>query len=353
MSANDIAIVGYAQSPSWERAELTEVQFLFPVIADAIAMANIDRRDIGFTCAGSCDYLSGQTFAFVSNLEAVGAWPPISESHVEMDGAWAMFEAWIALQHGDIDIALAFGSGKSSPGDPAQIYPLQMDPYTLTPLGADPTSLAALQARALLDSGRITEREMAEVAARNRRDAVGNPYAQVSGEVDVDALLATPYVTAPMREHDLPPFSDGACAVIMATADKAREICENPVWIRGIDHRIEVHQPGMRDLRESPSTAVAGRGAGVGDGPVDLAELSVAYTHQERILTDALGLGAGVKINPSGGPLTANPMMATGLSRIAEAARAIQRGDAKRAVAHATSGQPLQQNLVCVLEGDQ
>ena len=103
--SNDIAIVGYAQSPSWERAELTEVQFLFPVIADAIAMAGIDRRDIGFTCAGSCDYLSGQTFAFVSNLEAVGAWPPISESHVEMDGAWAMYEAWVALQHGDIDVA--------------------------------------------------------------------------------------------------------------------------------------------------------------------------------------------------------------------------------------------------------
>jgi acetyl-CoA acetyltransferase len=59
-----------------------------------------------------------------------------------------------------------------------------------------------------------------------------------------------------------------------------------------------------------------------------------------------------VKVNPSGGPLTANPMMATGLSRIAEAARAIQRGDGKRAVAHATSGQPLQQNLVCVLEGE-
>src|SRR5262249_50939920 len=97
----DIAIVGYAQSPSWREAELTEPQFLFPVIADAISMANIDRRDIGFTCAGSCDYLSGQTFAFVMNLEAVGAWPPISESHVEMDGAWAMYEAWVRLQHGD------------------------------------------------------------------------------------------------------------------------------------------------------------------------------------------------------------------------------------------------------------
>ena len=121
----DIAIVGYAQSPSWRRAELTEPQFLFPVISEAIQRAGIERREIGFTCAGSCDYLSGQTFAFVSNLEAVGAWPPISESHVEMDGAWALYEAWVRLQHGDIDLALAFGSGKSSPGRPDEIYPLQ------------------------------------------------------------------------------------------------------------------------------------------------------------------------------------------------------------------------------------
>ena len=39
MASQDIAIVGYAQSPSWREAELTEMQFLFPVIADAIAMA--------------------------------------------------------------------------------------------------------------------------------------------------------------------------------------------------------------------------------------------------------------------------------------------------------------------------
>jgi acetyl-CoA acetyltransferase len=347
----DIAIVGFAQSPSWRCAELTEVQFLFPVIADAIEMAGIDRREIGFTCAGSCDYLSGQTFAFVSNLEAVGAWPPISESHVEMDGAWAMYEAWVRLQHGDIDLALAFGSGKSSPGVPAEIYPLQMDPYTLTPLGADPVSLAALQARAMLDSGRITEREMAEVAARNRRDAMDNPYAQVSGDTDADVLLKEPYFTAPLRKHDLPPISDGASAVIMATADKARELSENPVWIRGIDHRIEVHQPGMRDLRVSPSTEAAGKNAGVGTDPVDVAELSVTFSHQEKILKDALGLGHGVRVNPSGGPLAANPVMAVGLTRVVEAARQIADGNARRAVAHATSGQPLQQNLVCVLEG--
>src|SRR5581483_4444096 len=121
-TVEDIAIIGYAQSPSWREAEQTENQFLYPVISEAVERAKIGRRDIGFTCAGSCDYLSGQTFAFVMNLEAVGAWPPISESHVEMDGAWAMYEAWVRLQEGDIDTALAFGSGKSSPGNPREIY---------------------------------------------------------------------------------------------------------------------------------------------------------------------------------------------------------------------------------------
>ncbi len=347
----DVAIIGYAQSPSWRRAELTEPQFLFPVISEALDTANIARRDIGFTCAGSCDYLSGQTFAFVMNLEAVGAWPPISESHVEMDGAWALYEAWVRLQHGDIDVALAFGSGKSSPGATAEIYPLQLDPYTLTPLGADPVSLAALQARAMLDKGTITEREMAEIAARSRANAAGNPYAQVQGGAEPDALLREPYVTAPLRRHDLPPISDGACAVILATADKAREVSNRPVWIRGFDHRVEAHQPGMRDLTESISTRQAAKHAGVADGPVDVAEVSATFSHQEKLLHEALGLDDQVDVNPSGGPLAANPVMAVGLARIAEAARAVAERGASRAVAHATSGQCLQQNLVCVLEG--
>jgi acetyl-CoA acetyltransferase len=227
-----------------------------------------------------------------------------------------------------------------------------MDPYTLTPLGIDPVSIAALQARAMLDRNLITEREMAETAARSRAAAKGNPYAQVSGDFDVDALLAEPYITAPLRKHDLPPISDGATAVVLATAAKAKEVCERPVWIRGIDHRIEIHQPGMRDLTESPSTRIAGERAGVGEGKVDVAELSASFTHQEKILRNELGLGDDVEINPSGGALAANPVMAVGLSRFAEAARQIAEHGKHRAVAHATSGQALQQNLVCVLEGD-
>ena len=56
-------------------------------------------------------------------------------------------------------------------------------------------------------------------------------------------------------------------------------------------------------------------------------------------------------VNPSGGPLAANPIMATGLVRIAEAARQVRDNGRHRALAHATSGPCLQQNLVCIVEG--
>ena len=136
------------------------------------------------------------------------------------------------------------------------------------------------------------------------------------------------------------------------TGDRVRKVCERPAWIRGIDHRVEPHALGARDLTVSVSTRLAGEKAGVGRGRVDVAELHAPFTHQEWILREALGLGDGVSINPSGGALAAHSMMAAGLVRIGEAARRIHEGEARRAVAHATSGPCLQQNLVCVLEGE-
>jgi acetyl-CoA acetyltransferase len=138
--------------------------------------------------------------------------------------------------------------------------------------------------------------------------------------------------------------------VVLAADDLARKICERPAWISGIDHRIEAHSLGARDLTKSPSTALASERAGVGSSPLDVAELHAPFSYQELILREALGLGEEVEINPSGGALAANPIMAAGLIRIGEAAARVMNGSAKRALGHATSGPCLQQNLVCVLE---
>ena len=96
----------------------------------------------------------------------------------------------------------------------------------------------------------------------------------------------------------------------------------------------------------------AGEAAGVHNGAVDFAELHAPFSHQEIIVREALGLGPDTLTNPSGGALASNPLMVAGLARLGESARRIWAGHGSRAVAHATSGPCLQQNLVCVLEGE-
>lgn len=348
----DVAIVSVAQSDHRRSTpELNEVEMVQPVVQAALDGVGASISDVGFTCSGSSDYLAGQAFSFVMTLDAVGAWPPIVESHVEMDGAWALYEAWLKIRSGHADTALVYGYSKSSPGDLPRVLSRQLDPYYYQPLWPDSVALAGLQARVMLDAGDITEEEMAEIAVRNRRSALANPRSQVQGSADAEELMKAEYISDPLRVHDCPPLSDGACAVVLAADDRARELSERPAWIRGIDHRIDSHNIGARDLGRAASISLAAERAGA-TGHFDVAELHAPFTHQEVIVRRELDLDDDVVVNPSGGPLAANPMMAAGLIRLGEVAQRITAGEADRGVAHATSGQLLQQNLVCVLEGE-
>lgn len=346
--ARDVAVVAFAQTDHRRRTdELSEVEMLMPVLHQVLDATGLKTSDIGFTCSGSSDYLAGRAFSFTMAMDGVGAWPPIAESHVEMDGAWALYEAWVKILTGEADTALVYAYGKSSPGEVRDVLTRQLDPYYLAPLWPDSVALAALQAQALIDAGDTDEVALAGIAARSRSDANANPHAQVRG-----SRAQGDYLVHPLRTGDCPPVGDGAAAVILAAGEVARGLCARPAWIRGMDHRIEAHSLGVRDLTESPSTRLAAERAGAFERPVDTAELHAPFTSQEVVLRKALRLGADVRVNPSGGALAANPVMAAGLVRIGEAAARIHRGASDRALAHATSGPCLQQNLVAVLEGE-
>ncbi len=347
----DVAVVGFAQSPQVRHSEGTTngVEMLVPIFAEVLSGLGLTKGDIGFWCSGSSDYLAGRAFSFISAIDAIGPVPPINESHVEADAAWALYEAWCKLQTGEVDTALIYGFGKSSAGDLRRTLALQLDPYVLAPLYPDSLAVAGLQARLGIDAGKWSERAMAEVAVRSRRDAETNPHAQLTGSKDVDALLAEPYVADPLRRHDCAPITDGASVIVLAADDRARELAERPAWITGIAHAIDSAHLGARDLTTSASTVIAARAAGI-DG-VEVAELYTPFTHQELLLRAELGLGDDVRITPSGGALAGNPMFAGGLVRIGEAAGQILSGNAGRTLAHATGGPALQQNLVCVMEG--
>ncbi|RSD08494.1 thiolase domain-containing protein [Amycolatopsis eburnea] len=333
----DVAIAGFAQAPNVRETEGTTngVEMLVPIFAEVFAQTGLSKQDIGFWCSGSSDYLAGRAFSFIAAVDAIGAFPPIHESHVEMDAAWALYEAWLKIKMGEVETALVYGFGKSSAGQLRRVLALQLDPYVVAPLWPDSVSIAGLQARLGLDAGLWSEKDLAEVAARG------------TGK-DVSELLDAPYLADPLRRHDIAPVTDGAAVIVLSTEERARDIVERPAVIGGIEHRVDSPVLGARDLTRSPSTEAAAKALDL-DG-ADLAELHAPFTHQELILRGALGLGDEVRVNPSGGALAANPMFSAGLARIGEAAARIHRGESRKAVAHATSGPALQQNLVTVLE---
>ena len=346
----DVAVVGHAQrQTSRFDGSPTMVEMLVPIFSELYASTGLAKSDIGFWCSGSSDYLAGRSFSFVQSVDAIGALPPVNESHVEMDAAWALYEAWLKIQTGEVDTALVYGFGKSSAGTLRRTLALQFDPVTMTPLWPDTVSVAGLQARLGLESGAWTEREMAEVVHRSLSDAESNEHAVRKGGSSVEDLLARPMYADPLRKHDCAPVTDGAAAVVLAAGDVARRVQERPAWITSVAHLVDPLHLGSRDLTTSPSAR--GAAARVDLDGVEVAELHAPFSHQELILRREAGLGDDVRINPSGGALASNPMFTAGLNRIGEAARRVWDGSAGKVVGHATSGPALQQNLFCVMEG--
>lgn len=349
----DVAVVGFAQRQMQDYdGSPTCAELLVPILAECYDQTGWTKKDIGFWCSGSSDYLAGRSFSFVSAIDAIGVLPPVNESHVEMDAAWALYEAWLKIQTGEVDTALVFGFGKASAGVLRRTLALQLDPYTMTPLWPDTVSIAALQARLGIDAGLWDEAAMAEVVNRSLTDAEKNEYAVRSGGSSVEDLLARPLFADPLRKHDAAPVTDGAAAIVLAAGDRAREVRDRPAWITGLSHFTDGLHLGTRDLTRSQSTAQAGAGVAGGLDGVEIAELHAPFSHQELIVRRELGLADDVRINPSGGALSGNPMFTGGAIRIGEAARRIWDGTADKALATATSGPALQQNLVCVMSSE-
>src|SRR5690349_470797 len=188
----DVAVVGFAHAPHVRRTDGTTngVEMLMPCFAQIYDELGITKSDIGFWCSGSSDYLAGRAFSFISAIDSIGAVPPINESHVEMDAAWALYEAYIKILTGEVETALVYGFGKSSAGTLRRVLALQTDPYTVAPLWPDSVSIAGLQARLGLDSGAWTAEQMAEVALAAQ--AASPRVDRLESGSSVEDLLAQP-----------------------------------------------------------------------------------------------------------------------------------------------------------------
>ena len=325
-----------------------------PVMAEVFGNIGITKDDVDFICSGSTDYLIGGPFSFVMALDAVGVWPPRSESHVEMDGAWALYEAWVLLQEGEIDAALVYAFGRSSLGN----------------LGGDPGPAA----RPLLPGPAVARPGQpgrpAGPGPHRRRQGPPRRTSPPSPPAAARTPWATPRPRWPTTSRPTPCWRTSTwsrrCAATPCRPSPTarRPSCWPPgtrpsSWSEqpGVDHRLRppdgdplARGPGPhRRRRPRPRPP---RWPGWPTGRSTWPRSTPPSPTRRSSCGGALGLDDSVVINPSGGPLAANPLMSAGLIRIGEAAERIRSGGARRAVAHATSGPCLQQNLVCVLEGE-
>jgi len=377
-----VAIVGYAQSNHQYDMPVPREDMVFEVVRGTLEDAGITREELDTIISASTDFLDGRTISGVFYGMAAGVYLK-EESRVEEDGTLALYYAFMRILTGIYDIALVEAHTQGSVFNPHQV-----SFYTLDPLFDRQFNLlndiatAALQARMYMNKYNASEEEIAMVAVKNLTNAASNPHAHRKMlDITLEEVLNSKLYYDPIRELTMSPISDGACALILASEEKAKEITDNPVWILGVGscqdgyirdrnlHKLESLQKAAQRAYEM---------AGIKDPvtEIEVLEVSEKFAHEELMIYEALGLcreGKGkvlieegitrkygrLPVNPSGGALGADPVCATGLIRVIEAAKQIK-GEANgyqhphvcRALAHGQFGLCAQKNVVFVLGGE-
>ncbi len=374
-----IAIVGVGQTRQ-ERNKIHETfaDMVFEAVQAALQHAQIGIDQIQNVVTASNDFWDGRTISSMAVNDACGSYDK-NISTVEGDGTFASVYGMSRILSGAYDTTLVVAHCKGSESESAQITNAIFDPIFLRPLGLDAVSSAALQANRYMDRYGITEEQCARVSVKNHGNACLNPFAHLPLKITEADVLASRMLADPIKLLDASPVSDGACAIILARETVARKITDRPVWVRGVGYSADAYHLGDRDLSRCESLEQAAqrayRMAGIDDPAtqIDLVELYDAFSYQELLWTEGLGLcgpGEGGKlldagttqmdgripVNPSGGLLAAHTVTVAGLVRMAEAVLQIrgeaeqrQVPDVKTAVAHGVNGPCGQSHCVWVL----
>jgi acetyl-CoA C-acetyltransferase len=220
------------------------------------------------------------------------------------------------------------------------------DPFWGREFAVGIMGFAAAYWRARMDELGHTEEAAALVSVKNHRNALLNPYAHVKKEVTVEEVLASRPLCWPIKLLDVPPISDGACAVVLAS-ETAGATSTDPAWIRGMAYYSEAENAAHRSMVQSEPLMLAAqrvyRQAGITNPrrQCDVVEVQEPYTCFELSYYEGLGLcapggaaelvasgatdfGGDIPVNPSGGCMGANPIGATALIRLAEVAQQVR-----------------------------
>lgn len=169
-------------------------------------------------------------------------------------GGAALRQAILAIRAGEADLVLVAGVEKMPRGfmDPSMIYsPWQIE----MGMSLNPSYWSMRAMRHMHDYG-TTEEQIALVAYKNHKNSVHNPNAMYRKEFSLEEILASPLVCDPIRRLEICAPNDGAAALVLASAKKARELGAKPIWIAACSHTIARYSADFRCPADSMSATV-------------------------------------------------------------------------------------------------
>jgi acetyl-CoA C-acetyltransferase len=380
-----VALIGAGMIPFGERFEAGTKEMLPAAVAAALASVDkgIERRDLQAAWLGSLQPSDGFGSGVLADSCGLLDIPVTRVENACATGNDAVRNAAMAIGSGTFDVALVVGADKTRETPTNATFwdwmNMMRDSAWDLPLGLIAPANFALHVSRYMHEYGVTKTHLALVAVKNHKNAVTNPFAHLRFEVDVDRVLNAPMVCDPFGMYDCTPQSDGAAALILASAHVVDRYTERPVWIRGfglgLDRVMHAHK---RDMTTFPATVRATKAAyamaGISPEEIDVAEVHDCFTGVELMNYEDLGfcdrgeaktliekgetsLGGRLPVNPSGGlKAKGHPPGATGVAQCVElfeqlrGQAANQVDGARWALAHNVGG-PTAVSAVTILEG--
>ncbi len=375
----EVAVAGVAMT-KFGISEKTNLEMFAEAGLEAIRKSNLEPKDIDALFFGNClgGFEEGQLHMAPFAHAELGL--PISSPAVRFESACAT--ATVAIRHaamlvgaGIYDVVLAGGTERATKmGTPLATRTFAMASHALHESTAGITFPGVFAMAAHMYAAKYNiqlpdlKKHMAEVAVKNHYHGAKNPKAHFQKEITIDTVLNSIMVADPLQLFDCCPFSDGASAVVITEASKAKDLIDKPVFIAGMGQASCGPLYLQRDLtriraREEASKQ-AFKQAGIKPEDIDVIELHDCFTIAEILALESFGLyefgkaydaatkghtriGGKVVVNPSGGlKAKGHPIGATGAAQVTEIVEQLRGEAGERQVHGARIG------LVDTLGGD-
>ena len=227
-------------------------------------------------------------------------------------------------------------------------------PYFEQPYGSSIPAFYAMIARRYMHQYGLTQEQLASVAVNSRTHALLHPNAHMKTPLTIEQVMASKLIADPLKIYDCCLLSDAGGAIIVTSADRARDLKSKPVYLSGVGefhtHEHLMCAPSLTDFGTRQSGATAFEMAGLGPKDVDVAELYDCFSIVPVTELEDLGfckpgegaelfvsgnarIGGTLPVNTHGGMMShAHAGAAGGLFGIIEAVRQLRGGLGARQV---------------------